>query len=221
MPDQVQLRGGTAADNDGFTGVNREVTVDTTNKTLRVHDGVAAGGHPLIQGTPSTLADADTIAKRDAWGRLQVADPQDAQDATSKSYVDGQIADSVVSDATRVETEETTTSTTYTDLATVQAVTDFPVPASGVVLVTVTARTRNNTADNSTHMGFALSGANTLAANDARAVHRNGNVNFELFSARFRLGSLTPGDTTFTAKFRVSGSTGRWQFREIIVEAGV
>lgn len=80
MPDQVQLRGGSQQDNDSFTGAQREVTVDTTNKTLRVHDGVAAGGSKL--------------AAFDEWGRLQVADPQDAQDATSKSYVDGAIADS-------------------------------------------------------------------------------------------------------------------------------
>ncbi len=51
MPDQVQLRGGTEAENDAFTGANREVTVDTTNNTLRVHDNSTLGGHKLATTT--------------------------------------------------------------------------------------------------------------------------------------------------------------------------
>ncbi|HEV7286781.1 MAG TPA: tail fiber protein [Kaistia sp.] len=47
--DQLQLRGGSAAENDAFTGGSREVTVDTTNKTMRVHDGVTAGGTALAR----------------------------------------------------------------------------------------------------------------------------------------------------------------------------
>ena len=44
MAKQLQLRRGTATENDTFTGANGEVTVDTTNKTLRVHDGSTVGG---------------------------------------------------------------------------------------------------------------------------------------------------------------------------------
>jgi hypothetical protein len=44
MSTQVQYRRGTAAQNDAFTGALAEITVDTTNGTLRVHDGIAAGG---------------------------------------------------------------------------------------------------------------------------------------------------------------------------------
>ena len=47
MAKQLQLRKGTAAEHDTFTGANGEVTVDTTNKTLRVHDGTTAGGTQL------------------------------------------------------------------------------------------------------------------------------------------------------------------------------
>ena len=47
MADQLQLRGGDAAAADAFTGASREVTVDTTNHNLRVHDGVTPGGHLL------------------------------------------------------------------------------------------------------------------------------------------------------------------------------
>jgi len=48
---QVKLRRGTEAEHDttngGFIGAEGEVTVDTTNDTLRVHDGTTAGGHEL------------------------------------------------------------------------------------------------------------------------------------------------------------------------------
>ena len=44
MAKQLQLRKGTATEHNTFTGANGEVTVDTTNKTLRVHDGSTVGG---------------------------------------------------------------------------------------------------------------------------------------------------------------------------------
>ena len=54
MPDQLQLRGGTTSEHNSFTGVAREVTVDTTKKTLVVHDGSTAGGTPLMKQTGTT-----------------------------------------------------------------------------------------------------------------------------------------------------------------------
>ena len=47
MAKQLQLRKGTATEHSTFTGANGEVTVDTTNKTLRVHDGSTVGGTRL------------------------------------------------------------------------------------------------------------------------------------------------------------------------------
>ena len=44
MAIQIQLRKGTDTEHNTFTGALGEVTVDTTNKTLRVHDGVTVGG---------------------------------------------------------------------------------------------------------------------------------------------------------------------------------
>ena len=49
MADTLKLRGGNTADNAGFTGADREVTVDTEKKTLVVHDGTNAGGTPLMR----------------------------------------------------------------------------------------------------------------------------------------------------------------------------
>ena len=49
MSRQIQIRRGTATEHENFTGAMGEVTMDTTNKTLRVHDGETAGGTPLAK----------------------------------------------------------------------------------------------------------------------------------------------------------------------------
>lgn len=50
MPNiSVQLRRGTDTEHSSFTGAEGEVTVDTTNDTLRVHDGSTAGGVRLAK----------------------------------------------------------------------------------------------------------------------------------------------------------------------------
>ena len=49
MAIQVKFRRGSAGQHNSFTGANGEITVDTTNKTLRVHDGVTVGGTRLAK----------------------------------------------------------------------------------------------------------------------------------------------------------------------------
>ena len=49
MADQVKWRGGSRENSDNFTGAPREVTVDTTDWILRVHDGIKPGGHKMMK----------------------------------------------------------------------------------------------------------------------------------------------------------------------------
>lgn len=49
MSRQIQIRRGTAAENNSFTGAIGEITMDTTNKTLRIHDGETTGGIALAK----------------------------------------------------------------------------------------------------------------------------------------------------------------------------
>jgi hypothetical protein len=56
MADQLSLRGGTTTEHATFTGANKEVTVDTTKKTLVVNDGATVGGHPLMRENASNSA---------------------------------------------------------------------------------------------------------------------------------------------------------------------
>jgi len=51
---QIQYRRGTSTENNAFTGALGEITVDTTNKTLRVHDGVTAGGSQVLSVSNTT-----------------------------------------------------------------------------------------------------------------------------------------------------------------------
>jgi hypothetical protein len=51
MASQVQYRRGTNAQNAAFTGALAEITVDTTNGTLRVHDGITVGGSNIATVT--------------------------------------------------------------------------------------------------------------------------------------------------------------------------
>jgi hypothetical protein len=52
MSTQIQRRRGTTAEHSTFTGVEGEITVDTTKDTAVVHDGTTVGGHPLQKQYP-------------------------------------------------------------------------------------------------------------------------------------------------------------------------
>lgn len=49
MTTQLKLRRGTTTQHSTFTGAEAEVTVDTTKETLVVHDGLTAGGYPMLR----------------------------------------------------------------------------------------------------------------------------------------------------------------------------
>lgn len=57
MSKQIQIRRGSATEHEDFTGAIGEITMDTTNKTLRVHDGETVGGTPLAKQSDLDTAD--------------------------------------------------------------------------------------------------------------------------------------------------------------------
>jgi len=66
MPKQVKLRRGTTAQHATFTGAAGELTVDTTKKTVVVHDGITAGGCPLALESGSSAVKTGNLLWVDA-----------------------------------------------------------------------------------------------------------------------------------------------------------
>jgi hypothetical protein len=102
-------------------------------------------------------------------------------------------------------------------LATVgPAVGNVVVPASGRVLVSVTAGIETATGSGVGYMSFAVSGPTASGANDSTALNLLGN-DFQKASATFVVSGLTPGTYTFTAKYRTTQGTATFRNRSIWV----
>lgn len=111
---------------------------------------------------------------------------------------------------------------TWVNLATTGPAVTATVPASGVVKVTVCGHANNTTSGGYGGMGFALSGANTVAAANTKCLQFGTSAQtFDMrAAATFLLTGLSAGSTTFTAKYNQFGGPGttNWSDREIIVE---
>ena len=86
MAKQVQLRGGTTSQHSSFTGVAREVTVDTDKDTIVVHDGSTAGGVPLAKA--SELPTLTSLSVTATAAELNILDGVTAT-AAELNYTDG------------------------------------------------------------------------------------------------------------------------------------
>ena len=58
----IQFRRGTTTEHSSFTGLLGEVTVDTTKKSLVVHDGSTAGGFALALDGAATSTTTGTFS---------------------------------------------------------------------------------------------------------------------------------------------------------------
>lgn len=126
-------------------------------------------------------------------------------------------------EAARVETLQSTASGTYTDLSTAGPAVTVDVPATGILVVNLGSMVGNDNASGGALMSFALSGANTQAADDAYAIGTylrpaNG---YERIGRRFVLTGLSSGATTITAKYRrAAAGNASFQEREVSAEVG-
>lgn len=125
-------------------------------------------------------------------------------------------------------TSQTTTSTSYTDLATSGP--SVTLTTGTEAIIAVSARTSNNQANANAdsgrcYVGFAVSGASTVSASDNYAAFQNQihTSHEQNTSGVFYLSGLTAGSNTFTLKYRVGGAlasgTGTFSARHISVFA--
>jgi hypothetical protein len=61
MATQVQFRRGTATQNNNFTGANGELSVNLSNYSIRLHDGVTAGGYEMARANMSNANFGATV----------------------------------------------------------------------------------------------------------------------------------------------------------------
>ena len=70
MSTVIQNRGGTTIEHSTFVGADREVTVDTTKKTLVVHDGVTPGGYTLAKASDVDALNNNTVKTAEINGLI-------------------------------------------------------------------------------------------------------------------------------------------------------
>lgn len=125
-------------------------------------------------------------------------------------------ASGLTSDSATVATDQSTTSTSYTDLSTAGPSVTLTTGTKALVIISCEA---DNTGINvATFASVAVSGATTIAASDAIAIKWQLRENIEnRHSVATRFAALTAGSNTFTMKYRTASDTASFGDREIIV----
>lgn len=169
----------------------------------------------------ATSVDTDTLVVNTGTtlpaGDIVTADLADSAVTTAKINDGAVTADKLATGAgaDRVDTAQTTTSTSYTDLSTAGPAVTVTIGANGLALVILGALIDNSTSGFS-FISFVASGANTIAAADNNAaLHYN--TNDSTVSRVILLTGLSAGSTTFTAKYKVNSGTGTFTYRTLAV----
>lgn len=132
MATQVQLRRGDNTAHSSFTGVVGEVTVNTTNDSIHVHDGSTSGGFELLRADLNNITgDTDDITE----GSSNLYYTNSRVDAEIDSYLSGGTGITVSSGAIAIDFTEfsTTNITEGTNLYYTDARADARITASGVI----------------------------------------------------------------------------------------
>ena len=153
-----------------------------------------------------------------ATGAEVTAGTDDAKFLTPKAVTDSTVHIGTAQ-TVAVATSETTASTSYTALATAGPVVTITISAKGMALVSVYTSLTTNVDTANAFMGFAISGATTVASSDAFALQArtNGSGGTERCSATFLVTGLNAGSNVFTSQYKVNTGTGTFLDRKIIV----
>lgn len=169
--------------------------------TLTALAGLATGANKIPYSTGT-----DTFGQLDLSTNtsLGTSDTTLSTQKAVKAYVDGKAP---TANSTALFTDEGTSSTSYVDLATVISTT-VTVGPSGVLLVYWSGGAYNTAGI--AKMSVALSGSNTVAANDDWSTDTR-NISYLYGQSCVKVFSgLTPGSTTVTMKFKTSSGTANF-----------
>lgn len=118
---------------------------------------------------------------------------------------------------TSILTSQSTSSTSYTDLATVGPT--LTATTGTIALVWFSAALSTNVTNSQSLCSVAVSGASSVAASDNWAAFSDGiaSGNFVRFGQMHVFTGLTIGSNTFTMKYRAGSNTATFQWRELSV----
>ncbi len=171
MATQIQFRRGTKTQHNSFTGATGEVTVDTTNLSLHVHDGVTPGGFESAKVDLSNHSGVGVLTATTFSGNLTGNVTGTATSTTNIPNLTG--------DITSVNTT-TTLATVNSNVGTFGSSTAIPsiaVNAKGLVTgISTSAITVGDGTLTLATSGTGLSGSQTFTAN------QSGNATFTVTS---------------------------------------
>ena len=207
-PNAGDITGVTAGTGISGGGTSGDVTVTNSMATA-----IDAKGD-LIVGTG-----ADTFSRLAVGATNGQVLTVDSAEATGLKYATP--AATLPANATAdVGANESTTSTSYTDLTTAGPAVTLTTGTKALVIVTSLIY---GTATNAfSYCSYAVSGASTVAAADSTAIQwrqSSGANGTRVRASSASIVTLTAGSNTFTAKYRsdFSGNTATFEFRSILV----
>lgn len=157
-----------------------------------------------------------TAAQFNQFVRDNLNETAPAKATTAGSHFAGTGLNSIAERLTAdnlVATSQTTTSTSYTDLATVGPTVTA---TTGPYALVATYNSNFNSGAAASLMSFEVSGASSIAAADNVSIAISG-TGSQRASGLFLLTTLTPGSNTFRCKYRVGAGTGTYADRRILV----
>jgi len=169
-------------------------------------DPVNAAGDPYV-GVHGTPTDGQVPTWNAANDRAEWAD-----------QTGGGVVTAI--DSARVDTDQSTSSTTYTNLTTSGPAVTLTTGTSVIVIASANIY-RVSGSGNTGFIGVEVSGASTIAATDVNGASCVGiNSGFPVSASKaFKITGLTAGSNTFTMKYRVDGSTFSYYYRTLVVIA--
>jgi hypothetical protein len=158
------------------------------------------------------VLDPNSGMEQDEIESLLTIRDREVEDFLSQTQVNTDIKADLVS------TQQTTTSGSYTNLATTGPTVTMRTGTSA--LVTVSSLMADTGIGASVYMSYAVSGSTTLAAADSRALRFDAAYANQTAQMSFQsyLTTLVPGTNTFTAKYKEVGGTGSFANRLLTVQ---